>query len=63
MKIGKDKKALDKLYRRRNRYDLQPDFQREKVWSKDKKQKLLDTILKNWDIPKIYLNVVDKENF
>lgn len=63
MKTGKDKKALDKLYRRRNRYDLQPDFQREKVWSKDKKQKLLDTILKNWDIPKIYLNVVDKENF
>jgi len=63
MKTEKDKKSLDKLYRRRNRYDLQPDFQREKVWSKDKKQKLLDTILKNWDIPKIFLNVADKENF
>jgi len=29
MDIRKDKKALDKLYRRRDRYDLQPDFQRE----------------------------------
>jgi len=63
MDIRKDKKALDKLYRRRDRYDLQPDFQREKVWSETKQQKLMDTILKKWDIPKIYLRVVDEENF
>lgn len=63
MEIRKDKKPLDKLFRRRDRYDLQPDFQREEVWADDKKQLLLDTILKKWDIPKIYLRVVDEENF
>lgn len=63
MKILKEKKALDKLYRRRDRYDLQPDFQREKVWSIEKEQKLIDSILKKWDIPKFYLNVIDDENF
>ena len=63
MRILKEKKPLDKLYTRRNRYDLQPDYQRDKVWSKDDKQKLLDSILKKWDIPKVYLHVIDKENF
>lgn len=54
---------MDKIFRRRDRFDLQPDFQREKVWSLDKEQKLIDTILKRWDIPKIYLNIIDGENF
>ena len=63
MEIRKDKKPLDKLYTRRNRYELQPDFQRGDVWSLDKSRKLLDTIYKGWDIPKIYLNVIDEENF
>lgn len=63
MRILKEKKPLDKLYTRRNRYDLQPDYQRDKVWSKDDKQRLLDSILKEWDIPKVYLHVVDDENF
>lgn len=63
MKITKEKKPLDKLYTRRNRYDLQPDFQRGEVWSSEKARKLLDTIYKRWDIPKVYLNVIDDENF
>jgi len=44
MKIQKEKKPLDKLYTRRNRYDLQPDFQRSTVWGPVKERKLLDTI-------------------
>ncbi len=63
MRILKDKRPLDKLYKRRNRYDLQPDYQRDEVWKKEDKQKLLDTILKKWDIPKIYIHVIDEENF
>src|SRR6266536_3914641 len=63
MKILKDKKPLDKLYMRRDRYDLQPDFQREKVWNEEDEQKLLDTILRKWDIPKVYLNVDDEDSF
>lgn len=63
MEIRKEKKALDKIYRRRDRYDLQPDFQRDPVWGLPRQQKLMDTILKKWDIPKIYLRVVEDENF
>jgi hypothetical protein len=63
MDIRKDRKALDKLYRRRDRFDLQPDFQREDVWSESRQQKLMDTIFKKWDIPKIYMRVIDEENF
>jgi len=63
LKIHKERKPLDKLYTRRNRYDLQPDFQRSKVWDSTKERKLLDTIYKGWDIPKVYLNVIDEENF
>jgi len=63
MKISKEKKPLDKLYRRRNRYDLQPDYQRDEVWDKNRKQRLLDTILKKWDIPKVYINILGKDDF
>lgn len=63
MKTLKDKKPLDKLYRRRNRYDLQPEFQRRKVWNEKMEKKLLDTILREWDIPKIYLNQLEQDNF
>ena len=35
--------------------DLQPEFQRQEVWSKAKKKKLIDTILRDWSIPPIHL--------
>ncbi|NQU51243.1 MAG: DUF262 domain-containing protein [Bacteroidetes bacterium] len=63
MEILKDKKPLDKLYKRRNRYDLQPDFQRGPVWGEGMEQKLLDTILNKWDIPKIFLNTLEDDNY
>lgn len=40
--------------------DLNPDFQREKVWTLKKQQYFLDTVLKGWGTPKMYLAVVDK---
>ncbi|MFI2709153.1 DUF262 domain-containing protein [Micromonospora sp. NPDC018662] len=45
------------IYRRINRkvIDLQPDFQRGEVWSTPKKQKLIDTILRQWHVPPIHL--------
>jgi len=46
------------------RIDLDADYQREKIWSRDNQLKLLDSILKNIDIPKIYLaRVQGDENF
>lgn len=35
--------------------DLQPDFQRQEVWTRAKKRKLIDTILRGWSIPPIHL--------
>jgi uncharacterized protein with ParB-like and HNH nuclease domain len=53
MKMRTEKRALDKLYKRRDRYDI-PEWQREEVWTQSKKQKLIDSILRNWKLPKFY---------
>ena len=54
MKMTSGRRALDKVYKRRDRYDI-PDWQREEVWEIKKKQKLIDSILKGWRLPKFYL--------
>jgi hypothetical protein len=46
------------------RIDLDADYQREKIWSRKNQEELLDSIIKNIDIPKIYLaRVTNNENF
>lgn len=46
------------------RIDLDADYQREKIWSRKMQEELLDSIVKNIDIPKIYLaRVTDDDNF
>jgi hypothetical protein len=35
--------------------DLQPDFQRGEVWGKLKKQRLIDSILRDWHVPPIHV--------
>jgi hypothetical protein len=40
--------------------DLQPDFQRDLVWNLSKKQSLIDTILREWQFPPVFL-VVPKD--
>ena len=35
--------------------DLQPEFQRGEVWSKLKKQRLIDSILRDWHVPPIHV--------
>lgn len=37
--------------------DLQPDFQRDLVWNLQKKQSLIDTILREWQFPPVFLVV------
>jgi hypothetical protein len=46
------------------RIDLDADYQREKIWSRWDQELLLDSIIKNIDIPKIYLARIEgNENF
>jgi hypothetical protein len=40
MEMISKKRALDKIYKRRDRYEI-PDWQREKVWDTAKKQQLM----------------------
>lgn len=54
MKIGAGRRALDKVYKRRDRYEI-PDWQRGEVWDTAKKQQLIDSILRGWRLPKFYL--------
>lgn len=61
MRMRTEKRAIDKIFRRRDRYEI-PDWQRGEVWSKEKKQKLIDTILRGWKLPKFYFTgLVDDE--
>jgi hypothetical protein len=53
MKMESRKQAIDKIYKRRNRYEI-PEYQREEVWGVVEKQLLIDTILKGWKLPKFY---------
>ena len=53
MKMLSKTRAIDKIYKRRDRYDI-PEWQRQEVWSTSKKQNLIDTLLRGWKIPKFY---------
>jgi uncharacterized protein with ParB-like and HNH nuclease domain len=44
----------------KNRIDTNPDFQRPAVWSTGQKQLLIDTILRGYDIPKLYWRKISK---
>ena len=59
MRMLSQNRALDKLYKRRDRYEI-PDWQREgDVWALDRQQKLIDTILRGWHLPKFYFVKVE----
>lgn len=53
MEMTSKRRALDKLYKRRDRYEI-PGWQRRKVWPVKKKRRLIDTILLGWKLPKFY---------
>jgi hypothetical protein len=58
--IGVKKCVEDYIYR----IDLDADYQREKIWSRGNQEDLIDSIVKNIDIPKIYLARIEgNENF
>ena len=49
------------LYKMRDRIQLDPQYQRQSdVWTLDKRQLLIDTLLNEFDVPKIYLHKFEK---
>jgi len=55
MKMEPRSMALDKIFKRRGRYDI-PDWQRDEVWTPQRKQLLIDSILNGWKLPKLYFS-------
>src|SRR5262249_16451317 len=45
------------------RIDLDADYQREKIWSRKNQEELLDSIMQDIDIPKLYLAKVSSKDF
>ncbi len=64
MKMNPRERALDKIYKRRDRYEI-PDWQRTEVWDRQRKQQLIDSILRGWTLPKFYFTKIsdDPEEF
>lgn len=62
MKMKSHTRAIDKISRRRDRYEI-PDWQREEVWSDDRKKALIDSILRGWKLPKFYFVKLNDDEF
>lgn len=64
MKLGKSDLQLESIVSRidAGELDLQPDFQRGEIWDLKRRQRLIDTILREWYVPAIHIVVnSDKE--
>lgn len=51
------------LSKKRKRIDTNPDYQRPAVWTKAQKQLLIDSILRDFDVPKIYLHEKNNDTY
>lgn len=54
--------SINIICRRKAKIDPRPQYQRGPVWSLSKKQLLIDTILRKYDIPKLYLRKLNNSS-
>lgn len=58
-----DKRHIGGLWQEKNRINLEPPYQRESgVWSKEKQQLFIDSVINKFDIPKFYFHDLRQEN-
>ncbi|MFB7831691.1 DUF262 domain-containing protein [Streptomyces sp. NPDC056056] len=57
MRLRRSDLEIEVLYNRiaRGELDLQPDYQRGEVWDSSRRQRLVDTILRDWYVPAIHV--------
>lgn len=57
MRLKRSDLEIEVLYNRitRGDLDLQPDYQRGEVWDANRRQRLVDTILRDWYVPAIHV--------
>ena len=58
MKTGSSQLPIYSIRQRKNTIDPKPAYQRGSVWSLERKQLLIDSLLRGYDIPKIYLRIL-----
>lgn len=63
MKINAKSWTIYTVSQRKNKINPRPQYQRAPVWNLAKKQKLIDSILRGYDIPKIYLRASEDEDY
>ena len=63
MRRSTEQRTVRSFCRRMKKTNLQPKYQRGSVWSKPQKQLLIDSILRDLDIPKIYLREIEDEQY
>ena len=63
MRRGTRPLTIEAIIRRETKTDPTPSFQRGPVWTTKQKQLLMDTILRDLDIPKFYLRVLKDSSF
>src|SRR5260221_12856856 len=50
------------LYADKDQIMMNPDYQRQgEIWSKEKRQLLVDSIINRYDIPKLYFHKLNRE--
>jgi uncharacterized protein with ParB-like and HNH nuclease domain len=59
MERSVEQRTIRSFCRRKPTINVRPDYQRGAVWSTAQKQLLIDSVLHNLDIPKIYLREAD----
>jgi hypothetical protein len=60
MKMNKKPYPISTLCAREKQIDPTPDYQRPPAWSRKQKQLLIDSILREYDIPKMYWRAVNR---
>lgn len=63
MRRGTEQRTVRSFCRRKPKINIRPDYQRGAVWSKPQKQLLVDSVLRDLDIPKIYLREVQNGEY
>lgn len=63
MSITKMTWTAQSAFRRRKGIDTNPDYQRPAVWTKAQKQLLIDSMLREYDVPKFYLHRTGKDTY
>lgn len=62
MKMSKRPLPISTICSWENRIDPTPDYQRPPAWTQKQKQLLIDSILREYDIPKMYWRAVNRED-